>query len=171
MALAEGTPTLEANHMRNYTRPDNVFCSLHLLNSFTCCAVQAELQPVGTDHLPIIMEMDFNPERTNTPPRCNFRATIWDKYKEVLEQQLGSIAPPGELTMVDDLKARLELVTYKIQATIDTTVPLSKPSLFTKRWWTTKLDQEKTVVKRLARQAYAKRQEREHPVHAEHHAA
>ncbi|KIK73697.1 hypothetical protein PAXRUDRAFT_177705, partial [Paxillus rubicundulus Ve08.2h10] len=147
MALAEGIQTLEVNHMRNYTRPDNVFCSSHLLDSFTHCGVQAELQPVGTDHLPIIMEMDFTPKRMNTPPRHNFRATNLDKYKEVLEQQLGSIALPGELTMVDDIKARLELIMHKIQATINATVPFSKPSPFTKRWWTAELDQEKTVVK------------------------
>ena len=67
MALPEDIPTLEANSTGNHTRPDNVFCTAHLIEAITTCSVRPDLRPANTDHYPIITELNLSPERTNPP--------------------------------------------------------------------------------------------------------
>lgn len=68
MALPKDIPTLEALNTKNYTRPDNVFCSAELTGSFVSCNTNPSACPPRTDHLPIISVLDTElPASTPTP--------------------------------------------------------------------------------------------------------
>ena len=166
MALPEGIPTLEANGTGNHTRPDNVFCTSHLSEAINVCSVIHGLRPTGTDHYPILTEISIDPERINPPPKRNYRATNWEKFATHLTNQLDTIpAPTDNIASIVDLEQRLEAVSGTILNSVEACIPTSKPSLFTKRWWTPELDEKIKRVRNLTRTAYAKRQQHSHPIH------
>lgn len=61
MSLPAGMPTLEAAGTKNYTRPDNVFCSAEFADAFIDCTMDPSKRPVCTDHLPILSTIDMSP--------------------------------------------------------------------------------------------------------------
>ena len=65
------------------------------------------------------------------------------------------------------LERRLTEITDSIHNTIEMHVPVSKPLPYSKRWWTPELDEQISRVKFLSRTAYAKQQQRTHPIHTE----
>ena len=167
MALPEDIPTLEANSTGNHTRPDNVFCTAHLIDAITTCNVRPDLHPANTDHYPIITELNLCPEHTNPPPRPNYRATNWEKFSKHLNEQLTTLPPTSKINTIPELEKRLEDLTNAILSSIDTHVPACKPSPYAKRWWTPELDEQNASVKHLANTAYAKRQQCAHRIHVQ----
>ena len=65
--LPPGIPTLESLATGNWTRPDNVWCSMHTTDFFITCDVNPEIQPPNSDHLPIICHLDLSVRRLPTP--------------------------------------------------------------------------------------------------------
>jgi endonuclease/exonuclease/phosphatase family metal-dependent hydrolase len=54
MALPRDIPTLRALRSKNFTRPDNVFCSASLLPAYTTGTTDPAKMPPKTDHFPVI---------------------------------------------------------------------------------------------------------------------
>ena len=102
MALPAGIPTIKAFHTRNYSHPDNVFCSTDLLLSFTECNTYPHLKPARTDHLPVRGVIDITPERTAPPPRHNWQAVDWDEYRTKLTLDVQKLSDPRPLADKDD---------------------------------------------------------------------
>jgi exonuclease III len=167
MVLPEGTPMLEANVTGNHTHPDNIFCISHLMETITKCNIQPELHPTGTDHYPIITELNLNPERTNPPSRRNYRATNWEEFEKFIIGKLNSLPPPREINSIPHLEQKMNEVTQAILTMVDNIVPASKLSPYMKQWWTPELGTQNKNVKKLARTAYTKRQQCAHPIHAQ----
>jgi hypothetical protein len=138
--LPPAIPTLEASNTKNYTRPDNVFCSAQLEQSFSQCSVEQHLRPVITDHFPIISTLDLQPERILTAPKLNYREVDWDEFRDTLTSKLDSIPQPAELTNREQFDAAFANLTRCIAETVEERVPKTKASPYAKRWWSKDLD-------------------------------
>ena len=91
----------------------------------------------------------------------------WEKFSKHLNEQLTTLPPASEISAIPELEKQLEDLTNTILSSIDAHVPACKPSPYAKRWWTPELDEQNASIKRLASSAYAKRQQRAHPIHAQ----
>lgn len=80
MTLPPVIPTLHANTLKNYTRPDNVFSSESLTGTITHCKVVEHLTLVNMDYFPILIDCMNTPKLINLPPRHNFCMTDWEKF-------------------------------------------------------------------------------------------
>src|SRR6267154_1178721 len=115
--LPPSLATLEASNTKNHTRPDNVFCSAELEHAFTQCDIKYHLQPVITDHYPVISSLDFCPEHIDITPRLNYREVDWDEFNEALSQQLNAITPPVKLTTKEQFNTAFTKLTQVITET------------------------------------------------------
>ena len=59
MVLPKDIPTLESMSTKNWTRPDNTFCSSNLEEKIVYCTTNPRLQGPSTDHVPILMAVEF----------------------------------------------------------------------------------------------------------------
>ena len=59
MALPKDIPTLESLSTKNWTRPDNVFCSSNLDDKIVYCTTDPRLRGPGTDHVPILTALEL----------------------------------------------------------------------------------------------------------------
>ena len=59
MALPKDIPTLEAMATKNWTWPDNVFCSANMEPLLVSCMTHPHLRGPGTDHVPILTMLEF----------------------------------------------------------------------------------------------------------------
>ena len=166
--LPQGIATLEASNTKNHTRPDNVFCSDELVQSFTQCSVEYHLRPVITDHFPIISVLDLQPQRTDLAPLSNFQRVDWEEFREALSSNLSSIPPPTELNSPELFDEALFHVTHAITMAIKSKVPKTKPSPYAKRWWSQELERERKEVHKLGHKARARLARRLDPIHEEH---
>ena len=73
MALPKDIPTLEAMVMKNWTRPDNVFCTCHTEETLVSCTTDPRLRGPGTDHIPILIVAEFPVGLAQQAPLHNFR--------------------------------------------------------------------------------------------------
>ena len=168
MTLLPFIPMLYTNVSKNYTRPNNVFCTDTLTHAITCCEVEEHLMPVNMDHFPILTDCTITPELTNLPPRCNFHMMDWEKFATEFGQCLQQLPHPTPITTVEAAETCIQLLSDAIAGTITEVVPTSKPSPFTKQWWSHELERDNKCLKALARTAKGKRHIRDHPIHKEH---
>ena len=166
MVLPKGIPTLEAMNTKNYTRPDNVFCSTELAEKFISCNTDPAACPPQTDHLPIISILDTELPSIMPPIQHNFKKMNWGNFTDHFKTQLNMLAPPGQISMPESLEMTANHLTQAIQSTIEAIVPKSKPTPFSKRWWTSELKSSKQEVRRIGRAAYLNRSQIHHPIHA-----
>ena len=166
MALPQGIPTIQ-NSAGNLTRPDNVFVSTQLADWIIKCDTKPDNQPLTADHFPITTHMDL-PIATNQAitPR-NFRATEWEKLKEILDEELLDLEPPRELISKEDLITALENLEAAITRTIEKAVPRKKPSPYAKRWWTKELEKARKKVRKMGCMARQYERYPEHSIHEE----
>jgi Endonuclease-reverse transcriptase len=165
MALPKNIPMLEAMNTKNYTRPDNVFCSADLLDSFTRCDTDPESRPPNTDHLPIISEINAELPLSTTAARLNYRDTDWACFTKRLEALLAALPPPAVIQTVEDFNTTVSSLTQAIDTTIQELVPASRLSPFSKRWWTRDLMQAKARARKAGRASYTNRTHQDHPAH------
>lgn len=99
MALPKDKPTLQSTSSGNWTRPDNVFCTSHTLDSFTLCDTAPRRRPPCTDHVPIFSTLDFNIPHTSTNVTHNFRDVDWEEFRGQLSLNLLlDLPPPAPIT-------------------------------------------------------------------------
>src|ERR1700743_1377678 len=103
MALPPIIPTLHAHSTGNWTRPDNVWCSIHTTELIVKCDTDPGLRGPRTDHLPILTTLDISLVRNAPRSSRNFRATNWDEFVKHLTNRLDSHPAPKRLTTTDEL--------------------------------------------------------------------
>ena len=169
MLLPPATPTLEAAHSKNHTRPDNVFASPELAGNLIRCRTAPEIRPPCTDHYPIVTELQVNVARATPSTFRNFRKVDWPDFRKKLAVRLEDIPlPPGNLTSVDEFDTTLRLLLDALQATIDNEVPETRPPPYAKRWFSKELNDMCREVSRTGRRAYRLRDTPQHPIHHEY---
>ncbi len=168
MALPKGIPTIRTHRTKRYTRPDNVFMTDHTLMHLVRCDVDPMWRPPNTDHFPIVTILDLPNEKVIPNPKRNFKMTDWEKFRETLTEKTVELREPGELDTVQALEEQTQRLTEIIQETIEQIVPLVKFSPYMKRWWSKELDDMKTTLNRLSRNAWKFRDHADHPSHREH---
>jgi len=170
MALPPGIPTLQALSTGNWTRPDNVWCSNHTADLFTRCNTDLGLRGPNTDHLPILSTLDLPPARNIPKPYRNFHATDWEEFTDKLTNLL-SHSIPKKLTSEEEFRAALHMINAALSETIEAVVPINNPYPYTKRWWSSKLDELRKRKNRLARLSHRWRGLPDHPAHQNHRLA
>ncbi|KIK38842.1 hypothetical protein CY34DRAFT_90305 [Suillus luteus UH-Slu-Lm8-n1] len=126
--LPAGIATLKASNTKNQTRPDNIFCSEVLENTFTQCKVKYHLYPINTNHYPIISTLDLQPDRTNLTPCLNYREEDWDLVNKALAMRLDSINQPAELTNKEQFQVAMSALMRAITDTVEEQLSKTKPS-------------------------------------------
>jgi len=169
MALLAYTPTLWAHNTGNHTRVDNVFCSMNLLNVIVKCDTDNELCPVKMDHYPIITWIDICTPRTKIAPKHNFRQVNWMELVKTLKENLTNLPLPTEIPSIQNFDKKLKMLNEAIQDAINKNVELSKPSPYSKWWWSPGLSEEKKQMQWLAGRAKHHHMNPNHPIHNEHH--
>ena len=122
MALPKDIPTLEAMATKNWTWPDNVFCSANTESLLVSCMTDPRLRGPGTNHVPILTMLEFPVEHITAPPTYNFRLTDWGEFRAELTTRLLDIAAPGPITTEAAFHDAVSELTGVVQDTICTTV-------------------------------------------------
>ncbi|KAG1797383.1 uncharacterized protein HD556DRAFT_1217608, partial [Suillus plorans] len=82
----------------NWTRPDNVFCTSHTLDSFTLCDTTPGRRPPCTDNVPIYSTLDLDISRSTTTTTFNYRDVDCDKFRGRLQLHLSVYPEPTAIT-------------------------------------------------------------------------
>src|SRR6201996_1515737 len=153
MTLPPKVPTLCAMSTGNYTRVDNVFVSADIAHYVDRCTTIPEARPARTDHMPILTELDFTPQKAAKPQRWNWSAVDWEDFRGRLEAELLMLGIAKEPTNPQELDANLDDLVQAILRVIDVCVPKLRISSFTKRWWNERLSEMRKQMRHLARQS------------------
>jgi len=81
MVLPRDIPTLQHMRSKNYSRPDNVFCTVRTMDLVIRCEVDIKLRPPKTDHFPIVTILDIPQKRLPPLERYNFKEADWEKFQ------------------------------------------------------------------------------------------
>lgn len=149
MALPKDIPTLQSMATKNWTRPDNIFCSDSMADDVMTCDTDHRSRGPGTDHLPILTNIDIPLVRKVYEPSRNFRQVDWEKFNKDLASRLENIPDPKELSTDETLLTAIDDLTRVLQDTIEAQVPLTKPTPFSRRWWSKELGKLKEQTNRL----------------------
>ena len=167
MALPKGQPMLEHMVTKNFSCPNNVWCTEDTFDLIICCEVDPSLRPPATDHFPIATYIDLPQERTTLRTSYNFRTVDWEDFQENLAILLLDIPPPQLLMTNQQFQQAAEDLMAAIQDMIHTRVPENKLCLFLKRWWNGDLSRQRTILKKLSHLVYKFRALPDHTLHAE----
>ncbi|TDL15061.1 hypothetical protein BD410DRAFT_855976, partial [Rickenella mellea] len=105
--------------------------------------------------------------RTTSPPKLNYRAVDWPEFMKDLDTTLKNLVEPRELTTEDEFYVGLSTSSSVggSRSVITKHVPLSKPSAYSKRWWSVELKQKRNSTRRLAKRSYRRRSNQLDPAH------
>jgi hypothetical protein len=145
---------------------DNVFCSEELLDAIIKCKMDDTACPVRTDHYLIITQVDIYAPKATWAARRNFRLADWPELVKTLKSDLANLPPPTEIENIQTFTDRLN---ETMQKAIEKHVKLTKPSPYSKRWWSTELANEKKKMQQLGGRVKYHRLDTQHPVHEEYH--
>ena len=165
MALLPFIPTLRAHNTGNHTRVDNVFCTEDLMNAIIKCKTDDAARPVKTDHYPVITQLDIHATRAAWEPKRNFRLTDWNEFVKTLKDNLANIPIPTVIDDIQDFNTALDNLNQAIQDAIEKHIKITKPSPYSKRWWTSELANEKKAMQRLRGKSKYHRSNPQHPIH------
>ena len=170
MALLPYEPTLQASS-GNWTCPDNVWWTTNSSNLIMSCEVHPNLRPAGADHMPILTELDLSVPQSLAEPTHNFCLMDFDKFCTVLKTNLNLNCTACRISTEAEFNKAADLLVITIQETIETLIPLTKPSPFSKQWWTRKLTDLQRNKNGLSRKSHHLRDIKDHPIHKEYHRA
>ncbi|KAJ6584408.1 hypothetical protein B0H19DRAFT_862146, partial [Mycena capillaripes] len=157
MALPQDIPTLHHFRTKNFSRPDNVFCSPALLPAYISCTTAPEWKPESTDHFPIIQVLDVQHAVTDHQPVPMYRKTDWSDYRGALMKRLIHLNRCERYETVEEVERAIRELGEAIQATTDKIVPMSKPTPYMKRWYTEAMGELRRAYAKLERIAYEQR--------------
>ncbi|KAG2130234.1 hypothetical protein DEU56DRAFT_740829 [Suillus clintonianus] len=163
MALPKNKPTLQSTSSGNWTRPDNVLCTTHTIDSFTLCDTAPRRRPPCTDHVPIYSTLDLPIPRASTTTTYNYRDVDWEQFCGALNRNLAEYPPPVTITTEAQFQTAATNLSTAIQQTIKEKVPTSKPSPHAKRWWTKELTLMMKQKNKLSDLSYKMRGLPDHP--------
>ncbi|KAJ7117900.1 hypothetical protein C8R43DRAFT_835656, partial [Mycena crocata] len=152
MPLPAGVPTLRSFSAKTFTRVDNVFCSPGLVGRYICCDVRTSM--VRTDHFPIVHELDMEMVEVAHVPRPMWRKTEWDEFRvDLMLELLHRVEPRDSYDSPEELEAAIAAFNEAIQAVVQRKVPMSRPSPYTKRWFSKELKARKQAAEKASREA------------------
>lgn len=166
-ALPKNMPTLQALASKNWTCPNNVFCSENMCQSFIHCYTEPRFRDC-TDHVPIISILELETPKLTVVPKQNFRETDWKKFNEVLTQELNEYPTNTPIITNQDFQKSVEDLTRAIQTTIEAAVPTAKYCPTSKCWWSHELTTLHKEVNRAAAISHKARVLPNHPSHDQH---
>lgn len=150
LVLPEGTVTW--SNRGSQSTLDLVFLSKDLEEFVTFCQPANELE-ASSDHIPIWTQLSIRPKVIEEPePRPQWKKANWDKFNKILVARL--IELRNEEFYLDSRQAidqRVLSITAAIQATIKETVPIAKPSKFSKPYWTTQCSEAVKATRKARR--------------------
>jgi len=79
--LPKDIPTLQSSSTRNWTRPDNAFCTEHTSELLVSCNTAPERRGPKTDHLPVLTILEMTTTASDENPPWNYRSVDWDKFR------------------------------------------------------------------------------------------
>ena len=165
MALPPGIPTLCAHNTGNRTRVDNLFCSEDLLDTVILCNTDEPTRPIKTDHYPIITTLDIHTPKAEPTVKLNFCNMKWPEFLPTLKANLDNLPNPAPINNIDTFNQTLMALNSAIQNAISAHLEPSKPTPYSKRWWSTALTTERKTMIKLARKAKRYRDHPQHPTH------
>ena len=168
MTLSKNIPTLWATCTKNLTRPDNVFCGNGTFELITQCMTLPHLQPPCTDHFPIMTTLNISMAQSPDLPKLNWQQVDWGNFCKHLVSRLNVLPTPMEIQTLEEFNTRLNSLTTVINTVVAAIVPCTKPSPFTKRWWTRELSQACSMMRREVRLANKVNNDPSHPSHQEY---
>lgn len=165
MILPKGIPTLCHMRSKRESRPDNVFCTDSLTDRIVACNVRLPERCLSTDHYPIATIVNIDKHTFRAPPRPNFKEADWDKFQEHLETKLAGQDPRAEIRTEAEFNRRVEDLTKAMQDTVYQTVPRSRPSSYSRRWWDKDLEAMRLKKITMLKEARRFRAIPDHPIH------
>jgi ribonuclease HI len=171
MALPKDIPTLESMATKNWTRPDNVFCTDITEGLLVECSTDPRLRGPGTDHVPILTTIEIPVKKAPTTSSYNYRLTDWDKFREELSSRLLDLERRDTIANAQEVHEAVKELTETLQDVIRTTVPQPKPTPHSKRWWSNRLTILKKKKNKLSNISYRYRALPDHISHEEHRKA
>ena len=133
----------------------------------TICDIYPSIRPPQADHLPIITKLDLPILRAGAFPTCNMHDADFKAINKKLQALLADRGPAQRIRMKEELESAVNTLVVTLQEVLDQEVPATKPSPFTKRWWTKELTELKQEQTRLNKLSYCFRGIQDHAVHAE----
>ena len=165
MALPRDIPTLQHMRSKNYSRPDNVFCTARTMDLVIRCEVDTRLQPPKTDHFPIVTILDIPQKRLPPPERYNFKKADWVKFRRCLEDKVVALPEPTEITDEIHLERAAAELTEALQGAMQDTIEKTREPPDAKRWWNGELRKMKREQNKLSSESMRFRALPNHPSH------
>ena len=166
MALPKDLPTLELAS-KNWTQPDNVFCTEHTEGLTMKCSTDPCLRGPGTDHVPTLRMLEFPVSLTLMIPTHNYHMTDWKEFREELSAALSGALAPQRLTDKSSMSSLVDTLMAAIQEATHAKVPIYKLSLHSKCWWNKELSVLKKQKNKLSNASYKLCAIPNHPIHEE----
>ena len=152
--LPRNKPTLQSSSSKNWTRPDNTFCTEHTCSALMSCDTDPGRRGPNTDHLPILTHFDLSLEQSDQAPSWNYREVDWKAFNATLDKALAKIAPPQSVSTADEFQTLARHLDEALRSTVESCVPRSRPHPHQKRWWTKDLSCLSEELKHLRKLAY-----------------
>ena len=127
----------------NWTCPDNVWRNDNPNDPITICDVYPSIRPPQANHLPIITTLDLPILRAGAFPTCNMRDADFKAINKKLQVLLADRGPAQRIQTKEELESAVNTLVVTLQEVLDQEVPATKPSPFTKQWWTKELTELK----------------------------
>lgn len=127
MSLPKGIPTLQHMVLKNWSQPDNVWCTNHISRLFTTCNVKPQCRGPCTNHLPIKYTVDHPLSLHDQPTRYNFQMMEWKDFWDDLTTRMRDLPGAQQINTREELQSVVEALTDILQDIIRTTVPTTKP--------------------------------------------
>ena len=170
LALPKGIPTFQTC-AGNWTRPDGVWRNHTPNDPIIRCDTVAAIRPPLANHLPIITILDLPLPRVSAPGSLDFRNGDWADINSKLKARLEERSPAARLRSKEEFLAKVDSVISIIKEVLGEELTETKPSPFSRRWWTKELTNLKRAQNRLSSKSYKLREVRDHPVHQEYKVA
>jgi hypothetical protein len=166
-ALPKNIPTLQSLATKNWTRPDNMFCTDNTCQSFTHCYTEPGLQD-WTDHVPIFSILELETPKIIPETKRNVRETDWKDFNEVLTRELNEYLTPTPIIIESSFQHTTVALTQAIHTAIEETVPMAKYAPTSKHWWNHDLTAKCKLVQKVVVDSHKTRALSDHPSHEQH---
>ncbi|KAF9231251.1 hypothetical protein BU15DRAFT_7274, partial [Melanogaster broomeanus] len=171
MTLPKDLPTLESLATKNWTRPDNVFCTDHSVEYVTHCYTDPALRGPLTDHVPILSVIELETPRVEYRETRNFREVDWQKFQCTIEEKMAMYPTAHPIITDREFQEVAHALTAAMTEAISLHVPMSRPNPHSKRWWNRDLSILRKGVQKAAALSYKTRALLDHPNHELHRIA
>jgi hypothetical protein len=167
-ALPKDMPILQSLATKNWTRPNNVFCTENMWEFFTHCYTEPKFRDC-TDHIPILSVLELETPKVKPESKRNYCNTDWKEFNEVLERELTKYSPTDPIVTDHEFQHSTAAITQAIQTVTEETVPMAKYIPTSKRWWNHNLTTLRKSVQKAAAESHKTCALPEHPSHKQHH--